>query len=590
MAVNYYGSCTGSSAKKYNLWLSISQNSQSIASNTSNVTVKLCVKRNDGYAASAYNLNEEKNSVKLTVNGTQRVNKNLEIDTRNSATVVLASWTGDVPHNSDGTLSLPVSGTFTMGTTGLSGGSVSGAFKCNTIPRASSLAFSSSTVNPGDSVTATITSATSNFTHKIQWSVGNESTSVTLASGVLSSKITVPVSWVKQIPNSASGKISVSLITYNGTQKIGTKSYTLNFTVPASNEYKPSFDIKLTRIDNGVPVAWGEYIKGISRLKVELENIDYKYGAGYSAVLVNVGGIKKQSVPAVYDLVSSGSVQVAVGLKDTRGMVTIKTTTITVADYSPPSVSIKALCRCDESGATDTNGTSLLLDYGVGFSSINGKNSYTVTVKYKQSDEAIYSSEQIVTECPVVIGTGNIAFNSSYSVAITVKDDITTDGVEIMRSVPSGAIPFNIRKGGNGAAFGGYAENENELRVKWNLKVDGNTELMGELNRVRTRCEATELAEVVYSDVRYYPCFNMVFLRMKLKCLSELSGGVTHHVACVPEYIPTLFSPLSSFVDVAQGGQSNGAIFSSTGDIVFRGNVTVPEGTMIYINGSYILS
>ena len=71
---------------------------------------------------------------------------------------------------------------------------------------------------------------------------------------------------------------------------------------------------------------------------------------------------------------------------------------------------------------------------------------------------------------------------------------------------------------------------------------------------------------------------------------SELSAGVTHQIACVPEYVPTLFSPLSSFVDVAQGGQSNGAIFSSTGDIVFRSNVTVPEGTMIYINGSYILS
>ena len=159
MAINIYGSCSGSSGNKYDLWLNVAQNSQSIEDNKSNVTVRLYLKRNDGYSSSAYNLNEDSNSVTLKVGGKERVNKNLSIDTRNSTKVLLASWTGEVSHNDDGSLSLPVSGSFAMGGTGLSGGSVSGSFSCTDIPRASTLTLSKSSLNPLDSVGASLITA-----------------------------------------------------------------------------------------------------------------------------------------------------------------------------------------------------------------------------------------------------------------------------------------------------------------------------------------------------------------------------------------------------------------------------------------------
>ena len=109
MAINYYGSCSGTSATKYDLWINIAQNSQSVDDNQSNVTVKFYVKRNDGYSASAYNLNEEENSVKLTVNGNVLVSENIEIDTRNNVSFLLASWTGNLTHNADGKLSVETS-------------------------------------------------------------------------------------------------------------------------------------------------------------------------------------------------------------------------------------------------------------------------------------------------------------------------------------------------------------------------------------------------------------------------------------------------------------------------------------------------
>ena len=65
MAIKFYGSCSGNAGPKYNIWLEVTENSQSIENNSSNVTLKLKLKRNDGYAESAYNLNETENFTKI---------------------------------------------------------------------------------------------------------------------------------------------------------------------------------------------------------------------------------------------------------------------------------------------------------------------------------------------------------------------------------------------------------------------------------------------------------------------------------------------------------------------------------------------
>ena len=141
------GTCNGSSAAKYDIWIEAKQNSQDIANNKSNITVKLKLKRNDGYSASAYNLNESDNSAVIKINGSAKDSNTLKIDTRNNVTVVLAEWTGNVSHSDDGSLKLELSGSFTMGNTSLTGGKVSGDFSCTNIPRASTLTIADSSVS-----------------------------------------------------------------------------------------------------------------------------------------------------------------------------------------------------------------------------------------------------------------------------------------------------------------------------------------------------------------------------------------------------------------------------------------------------------
>lgn len=589
MAFNYYGKCTGTSSGKYDLWMSVTQNSQNILLNTSNITLKFYLKRNDGYASSAYNLVTSENSVKLVVGNSEKVNQNISIDTRNSALVTLASWNGDVAHNYDGSLTLELNGQFTMGNTTLSGGSVSGSFNLTTIPRASTATFSSSTVSPGAVLTVNISSASDSFTHRLTWSLGNKSNSVNLGVGVKTTYMEVPTDWISEITESARGALSVTLTTYKNSVAVGSKLYSVGLIIPSTDEYKPVFDIDIERIDNAVPAEWNEYVKGFTQIKINAGNLGFKYGATFAAATVTVGSVSKRTLPATFDLPISGTVKITLAVRDSRGLLTVKTTTIDVCDYNPPSVDIKSIARCTEEGVTDVSGTYLRMEYLAGYSDINGKNSYEVKVKYKAATVEGYSDSITLTDNPAVFGNGDIAEHSSYTVIVTVTDALSKEGVEILRSVTSAQIPFNIRRGGTGAAFGKFAENDNELSVNWDVNIAGDLSVSGYVNYENVECACSDSTRDILAEARYYPFLSMVYLRIRLTAAKALSANVTHTVATVFGKTPNVFSPLQSFVNFSSVGQSSAGVAFKTGDIVLRADTEIAEGSYIYINGFYII-
>ncbi len=417
MAINIYGSCSGSAGNKYDIWLNVKQNSQSIEDNESNVTVKLLLKRNDGYSSSAFNLDESSNSVVLKVGGKEKVNKSLTIDTRNNVTVTLATWTGDVSHTDDGALSLSVSGSFTMGGSSLTGGSASGSFNCSDIPRASTLTFSKTSLNPLESVSAAVASASSAFTHNIKWSFGDFSVTHTLSAGVIRDVFTVPLSWADELTNSKKGYISVAIATYKGSKRIGSMRYELKLIIPETDEFLPDFTLVAERIDNSVPADFEEYVKGKSQIKLNVKDVKLKHGAKVSSYTAKVGSASKTKLPATFDLTQSGEITISVTLKDSRGLSVTKSSKINVLNYSAPTVSVNSLYRCDESGNKTTLGTYLLCNLKVSYSSLKENNVPTVTYKYKKAEGGTFSGEIPVNEMVSVLGNGEFMNNSSYILA-----------------------------------------------------------------------------------------------------------------------------------------------------------------------------
>ena len=576
--MNINGSCTGTSGDRYDFSAAANVNSQNIEKNRSNITVTVKLRRNDGYAASAYNLNESSNSVLLTVGGVRRVSKNIKIDTRNGAAVTLCSWTGDVSHAADGTLSLAVSASFTMSGTSLTGGSLSGSVTVPEIARASSATLGASAVSPGGSLNIAINCANNTFSHRLTFKVGSHTETATAAAGMGTYTLNVPQAWASYVTNSRNGSVSLTLSTCSGSTVIGSKQYSFTLSVPDSSQYRPTFDVSLTRLTGTALGDTGEYVKGKSLVRVAVTDVSCKYGAVQSDVYASVCSVKK-NLPADFSLTSSGNVTVSVTLKDSRGLQSTVTKTVTVRDYSEPTVSIDAVTRCNSSGEPDVNGSFLSVEYSAAVSSVNGHNSGTVTVCLRSSGDESFGAPQTALASPVIIG-GSILSSSSYTVKMGIADTVSGACESLLYKVPSAQIAFNLKRGGRGAAFGCFAETENELTVGYNLRVNGNLfsyDLSDEFSENDSYISGSDVT------LNYIKCIGTVLLSGRLTVGSEIAAGQTVYIGSVGEHYPQRANALSVFVN--GNSQESSAHIRSDGLIGFRCAGRIEAGKIIYING-----
>ncbi len=593
MATDFYGSCTGSSKNKYDIWLRVKQNSQDITLNKSNVTVTMYLKRNDGYSDSAYNLNTSSNTARLMVGGSVKVNKNLAIDTRNGAVVTLAAWTGDVTHSADGTLNLNVSGSFTMSGTSLTGGSSSGNFKCSTIPRKSTLSLSPLWVFPEGTVTALITSHSSKFSHKVNFKIGNKSKTIAVESSMNSVSFTIPSDWANALVKSASGTITVTLTTYNGSVSIGSRSYNLGFKIPQTEDYLPDFSLVVTKIDNRVPSEWNVYLKNESEVRLSVEGVSCKQGASFSSCVISADDLSISALSGTFSLSKAGNVTVKATVKDSRGFKVTKTQTINVLDYSPPSVKIKSVRRCDENGAINTYGTSLLVEYNVNFSSVGSENNCNAYGKFKKNQDSSFSEKEALSGTQCVLFENLLSISDSYTLSFYAEDLVFGETAEVIRYISSSNIPFNIKKGGNGAAFGKFAENDGELSVGWDLNVEKNIKAEGKIKGnvyfENIPYELTDNAEELAGRIRYYPGLSLAHICVRVKVKAALSANTQNQLLAVKNILPPRFTPLEEFVTGDDSLLCKGGIIYDTGMIVVAPNKNVPIGRYIYINGFYLV-
>ncbi len=586
MATNFFGKCTGKASSKYDIWLRVVENSQNIVSNTSNVTVGLYIKRNDGVDDSAYNLNASQNTVKLWVGGALKVNGNTAVDTRNNDICRLATWTGDVPHGVDGTLSLSVAGRFAMsGSASLTGGSASGSFKCSVIPRKSALSLSYESVVPGASVVATISAYSSTFSHKLKFSLGSESKTLVLDNTQRSVTFTVPLEWALQLATVQNDNIAITLTTYNGSTAIGSRGYSLTLAIPNNDIFKPNFDFTVERIDNNVPVEWGAYVQGESQVRISINNISWGYGATKRACGITVGGNVLIGEEGVFNLPKSGQIPISVTLKDSRGLKRTKTSTILVQPYAPPSVNIISVKRCTADGVPSVYGTSVLVEYGLKYSSVNGKNFCTASAKCKAETAAGYGDNVALLSSPCVVFADGINISNTYKFAFDVSDGINDLKEQVVRYVSSSNIPFNIRKGGNGAAFGSFAEKENELYVGWDLNVKGL--IKGELYCTALDCTLSENAKDLIGGIRLYPCLNAVFVDIRITVAKALTANTRYPILSVGSVQSEHTTPLGILVNSDDSAFCKGAIYSTNNTISLSCNKNIPTGRVIYINGFY---
>lgn len=416
----------------YHLYMTITQNKRNASTNQSNVTVKMYA-QSDSSSYGAYNLDASGNTVKMTVNNKQVVNKTMAMDFRNKATVQLASWTGAISHGSDGSKKLDCSGSFTIsGSSYLSGGSIGCSIQLESIPRATKPTLSDSTVALGSAVTINISPAVSGWTHNIYYRIGTGDW-VRFATDVKSNySWTVPLTIASSYPTATKGTITIGLNTYNGSTQIGgTQTVNLDITIPAS--VAPSVSaITVSEAASGLS-NFG-YVQTKSKLKI-VTSASGAYSSSIRSYVYDIGSQSYSGLENTYTMGEvvrdSGTVAVTVTVTDSRGRTASKTVSITVLAYSPPQITHFECSRCgDANGSANANGQYLKVTFGYSVSPLNNKNKASYLLKYSVYDDGkwggLTSGTQYTYSETFISATAILNTASTYQIGLVVTDSFGT--------------------------------------------------------------------------------------------------------------------------------------------------------------------
>ena len=453
----------------YHLYMTITQNKRDASTNQSNVTVKMYA-QSDSSSYGAYNLDESGNTVKMTVNSKQVVNKTMAMDFRNKATVQLASWTGAISHGSDGSKKLDCSGSFSIsGSSYLSGGSVSCSIQLESIPRATKPTLSSSSVTLGNVVTINISPAVSSWTHNIYYRIGTGSWT-RFATGVKANySWTVPLSIANSYPSSTNGTITIGLNTYNGSTQIGgTQTVNLNISIPAS--IVPSVSSVSVAETTGGLSSYG-YVQYKSKLKI-VASVSGSYSSSIKSYNYYIGSQSYSSLGNTYtmseEVRDSGNVTVTVVVTDSRGRTAQNSTSINVLGYSIPQIWQMDCTRCgDSSGSYNTNGGFLKVTMGFSIAALNNKNGASYKLEYSLlganswstlASGSTYNYSDSYVSSSAILNSAN-----SYNIRLTVADDFTNTVFVKDVSTVTTLMSYIVKK--FAFAIGKAAEKSNTFEV-----------------------------------------------------------------------------------------------------------------------------
>lgn len=439
--------------------ITITQNSQDITNNKSNVTVKVIA----SWTYGSWNHTSPSGWVKI--NGTKYTFKSsFNTNKTTSGSTTLVTKKVNITHNDDGTKMLSCSASFA---TGVSSGTVtaSKSLKLTTIPRKSTLTVGNGTL--GTAQTLTVTRQSSSFTHTITYSCGSATGTICTKSTSTSISFTPPLSLASQNTTGTSVSITYTITTYNGSTSVGSNTHTKTCSIPAS--VKPSCELTVSD-PTGYTSTYGAYVKGLSKIKVVVTPTT-SYGSAIASYKTTANGSTYNVSSFTTGVVAStGTLNISATVTDKRGRTSnAATTSITSLAYSKPNVTKLTVGRCDADGTANQQGEYVKVTFNASITSLNNKNGATYTIQYKKTSDSSYNSAITLSDYTgkYSVSNGTYIFaaesDASYNVKINAKDNFSTQSRTT--NVSTAFTLFHFSAGGTGIAIGKIVEQENLLDI-----------------------------------------------------------------------------------------------------------------------------
>lgn len=441
--------------------ISITQNSQNIANNKSNITVRVQVTT----TGESYNGYSKPGT--CTIDGTSY---NFSHNIPYQATTTIFEKTLDVAHDSNGEKTVYASFSFQ---TGISAGTITGSTskKLTTIPRASEVSLSKKNFNIGETITIYTNRKSANFTHTAVIKFNGQT--VRTQTGIDDASY----SWntnelFAKIPNQNQANGTVELTTYSGGTKIGT-STVVDFTghVVDSDPVFNNFDCEDTNtMTKTLTGSNQKYIRKYSNLKVTITS-------------ANKMTTKNSATPKYYNIVVGNKIEkldystseisktinnmddntVTVFAVDSRGNQKDKTKALDIVEYSETVLQSVKIERKEGIGET------VLISLSGKYANINfGAKTNTVkSIQFrKKSKTATEFGSWVEIKQLVTINTENGTFScdskeitgqtftlgTEYDIEVQVKDELSSDTEPV--SLNSGKVLLSALKN-KGICIGG---------------------------------------------------------------------------------------------------------------------------------------
>lgn len=445
--------------------LLVEEISTSIENNTSTVTWSLVGYMGTGgtsahwYSNSYHTINVNINgkSVYSLANTTQKAISIGTNATQDNPTVI-ASGTTTVPHNDDGTKNCACSFSVVYRYSSAFSWSGSGNVALTNIARATVPKLSVSSAVLGDKVTISLPRASESYTHRISYEV--KSLVSGLAGGGTSGTVTgtsyewtVPTNLSQYFPTELSTTVTFTVTTFNGTKQVGTaQTVTLKVNVP---DYTPTISNVNITDPTGYYTTYGGFVQGKSKAFVFI-TASGMYGSSIRLYMAKIekGYNSTTSSITTDTLLNSGTTTATIKVVDSRSKVATVTQNITVLPYAAPVIASFNAYRCKSAtdSTVDDMGEYIAVSHSTSVSSLNSKNTKTVTVQYRQAGATTWNTL-----------SGSIFTASSdkrWEVRLTVTDKIGESAIAT-KEVPVAYTLLDFNASGKGMAIGKVSEGDN---------------------------------------------------------------------------------------------------------------------------------
>lgn len=362
-----------------------------------------------------------------------------------------------VPHNSDGTKTVPLSLKLDINAGGYGSAEYSWNYTLQTIQRASTISASSGVL--GSAMTLNIDRKSDSFKHTVRYNWQGKTG--TIGTGIDTSiSYTPPLTFANDIPNTTSGAITFYCDTYSGSNLIGTNQIVVNLSVP--NSVVPTIGgltlEETATAMQGISTAT-EFAQVLSRVKATVTGASGVYGSTISTYSISVveQGMTINTNGGVFDFFkNNGTFTVRAVVTDSRGRTSAnKDVAITVKEYFSPTGSFTVV----RSGA---NKDKLTVTRNAKVAPLNiggvNQNSLTIQFKYALHNSTTWTNstgnanENLTSTFELVNSQASLAetflTTKSYDLIMVVSDKFLTS--EIKNSIGTVVIPYAVTKDGFG--------------------------------------------------------------------------------------------------------------------------------------------